>query len=492
MSRTRMIFCFLGIFALTLSAQPSIAKKDSKTVSEADALVRAVFSPPVSDEELRRVDERGVTGVLMEQAITSRQDALNRIEKRGKTDVVPGLIRFLRVSYDTQSVISTLKKLTGADPGPNWESWMLWQEDHPEIQAFEGHDGFVADQMAKIDKNFRLFLKRGIKHEIRLEEVTWGGVVKDGIPALTNPKLIDPKEADYLTPDELVFGVSINGDTRAYPLRHLDWHEMFNDVIGGKPVSLAYCTLCGSGILFETTVKGRQEPFVFGSSGFLYRSNKLMYDKETNSLWNQFTGRPVVGTLTDSGIELKILPVVITRWDKWFKSHPDTKVLSNDTGYYRDYRPGRPYGQYFASPELMFPAVVRDKRLAAKDYVYAVRALGSDGKWAEKAWALIAFDDFKVINDRIGSTPVVLVGDTASRTVRAYLSEGSTFKADGKSQTQLKAGSKIWTLTEKALVAEDGKTLDRLPGHIAYWFAWQGYKPKADFTASAPSRSARQ
>ena len=116
---------------------------------------------------------------------------------------------------------------------------MLWQEANPDIPVFEGHDGFLADRMARIDDNFRLFLQRGVKHEIRLEEITKGGVVKDGIPALTNPDLVSPDDelAAYLKPDELVFSVSINGDTRAYPLRFLDWHEMFNDVIGGKPAS---------------------------------------------------------------------------------------------------------------------------------------------------------------------------------------------------------------------------------------------------------------
>lgn len=481
------LFHTAAVLAIALSATVASAQNTRKSVSDAEELVRTIFSPTISKAEVERVDEKGTSGAKLKPPASSREGALIRLEERGKLDVVPGLIQFLRYSYDTEAALETLKKLTGADPGPKWGDWMLWQEEHPEIIPFKGFDGFLADRMAKIDPNFRLFLKRGIKHEIRLEEIAWGGVVKDGIPALTNPTLIDPKEADYLQPSELVFGVSINGDTRAYPLRFLDWHEMFNDVIGGKPVSLAYCTLCGSGILFETSIKGREKPFVFGSSGFLYRSNKLMYDKETNSLWNQFTGRPVVGPLTGSGIELKILPVVITRWDKWFKSHPGTKVLSSETGYYRDYRPGRPYADYFASPDLMFPALVRDRRLAAKDYVYAVRALDNDGRWAEKAWALTAFNGFKVINDQIGSRDIVLIGDAESRTVRAYQSSGLTFSTDAQNRDKVQAGGINWTVTEAALTAEDGRSLERLPGHIAYWFAWQGYKPKAEF-ASGPAK----
>ena len=133
-----------------------------------------------------------------------------------------------------------LRRITGANPGATWHDWMLWQQAHPEIAPFAGFDAFKADTMALIDPNFRQFLRAGVEHEIRLAEVVWGGVVKDGIPALTNPKLLPAKQARYLTNDELVFGVSINGDARAYPLRMLDWHEMFNDVVGGKPVTLAY------------------------------------------------------------------------------------------------------------------------------------------------------------------------------------------------------------------------------------------------------------
>jgi len=234
--RRFLVFVAVIGFAIVAPLSAAIAQQAANPVSEAEELVRLLFAQPAS----------------------VREDALRRIEARGKPDVAPGLIWYLRFGYRTKEVLRTLKIITGADPGSRWNDWMLWQEAHPEIAAFEGFDGFIADQMARIDPNFRLFLQRGIKHDIRLEEIAWGGVRKDGIPALTDPKLIDPKDADYLTPEELVFGVSINGDARAYPLRFLDWHEMFNDVIGGVPVSLAYCTLCGSGILFETMLEGRE------------------------------------------------------------------------------------------------------------------------------------------------------------------------------------------------------------------------------------------
>ncbi|MFQ5970967.1 MAG: DUF3179 domain-containing protein [Alphaproteobacteria bacterium] len=437
----------LGLFSLSSVAQELIQVAPAR--GSVDRLVRDVFSADLA----------------------KRGEALAALEQRGELDVVPGLIQSLRfLRSDGATIGATLDALTGETMGGDWTAWMLWQEAHPEIEPHEGFDGFKADVMASVDPNFRVFLWPGVPHEIRLEEITWGGVVKDGIPALTNPRFTTPEEATYLGEDELVFGVEINGDARAYPLRIMDWHEMFNDVVGGVPLSLAYCTLCGSGILYETTIEDWPVPLVFGSSGFLYRSNKLMYDTATHSLWNQFTGRPVVGKLTGSGIELKARPVLITTWGDWLKRHRATKVLTINTGYKRDYRPGRPYGEYFASDNLMFPALVPEPNLAPKDFVFALRLEGH-----EKAWPLTAFEGGQVINDEVAGLDVVLVGDARTRTVRAYRADGRDFApADGLDR--LRSDGQEWQVREDALAARDGTVLERLPGHVAYWFAWSNFK----------------
>lgn len=406
-----------------------------------------------------------------------REDALQWMRKRNKTDVVPALIYALRYLPNTNGQItSVLEHLTGSKNGHEWSDWMLWQQAHPEIKPFDDFAFFQSGLFSNIDPNFEVFLYPDVKHEIRLEEIAWGGVHKDGIPALTNPELIHGKDADYLSDGEAVFGIEINGDARAYPYRIMDWHEMFNDVIGSVPVSLAYCTLCGSAILYDTRVKNRKEPFVFGSSGFLYRSNKLMYDQQTHSLWNQFTGRPVVGKLTGSDIELKVLPVVTTTWKKWRTQHPDTKVLSINTGHQRDYRPGAPYGDYFASQELMFPALLKDNRLKQKERVFGLRITG-----AEKAWPLSAFDGGKVINDRVGAVSLVLIGDTESRTVRAYRSGARQFKKGTSDLSTIIHDGQEWKVSEAAILGPEGGSLSRLPGHLAYWFAWSNYLGQADF-----------
>ncbi|WP_299684301.1 DUF3179 domain-containing protein [uncultured Tateyamaria sp.] len=399
-------------------------------------------------------------------------EALAFIRDRRNPDMAAGLIQSLRFARDRQFAIAeTLQAITGEEHGVDWFQWMLWQEHTPEVVPHPAFIPFKREVLLRVDDNFDDFLR--LEHlardrmKIRFEEIAWGGVVKDGIPSLDNPDLLTVAQADYLRDDDLVFGVSINGDARAYPLRIMGWHEMFNDVIGGVPLALAYCTLCGSGILFETDV-GRGDPLVFGSSGFLYRSNKLMFDRGTHSLWNQYTGRPVVGPLVDSGIALKQRPVVITTWDSWKGSNPGTKVLSLETGHRRNYGSGVVYNDYFASPDLMFPVLVDQRAHQQKDYIFAVRQFG-----AARAWPLGAFETRGLINDGIADTPLVLLGDADKRAVRAYERGNRTFTAQaGKLKDQ--AGT-LWTVTEEALIGPDGARLPRVAGHISYWFAWDNY-----------------
>ncbi len=461
------------MFARTLAATFLALAAFGLPVQAQDTTPPSVAPPGPTTRALSDIEEQARQ--ILTLGTLERNQVMARLVDRGETDVVPALIQSLRfMRQDPWTITNALQVLTGESIGTSWNDWVLWQEDHPEVEPFHGFAEYKAWVYSQIDPNFRLFLYDDIAHTIRLEEIVWGGVVKDGIPALVNPELIAAQEAEYLLPEELVFGVEINGDVRAYPLRIMDWHEMFNDVIGGVPVALAYCTLCGSGILFETTVDGRDRPFEFGSSGFLYRSNKLMYDRETNSLWNQFTGSPVVGELTGSGIELRTRPVAITTWQNWLSKHPDTKVLSLETGYTRDYTPGRPYAEYFASPHTMFPALVNDTRLDTKDYVFALREAAS-----EKAWALELFRGGAVVNDTAGDVPVVLIGDSETRTVRAYASHGRHFTTASDNNT-VRADGLDWKVTEDALIPADGEPLPRLAGHIAYWFAWQNFKPDAE------------
>lgn len=406
--------------------------------------------------------------------------AVDYLADRGQADVAAAAILGLRYHpAGRAALVGLLERLTGAtldgQPGSTWHAWMLWQETHPEVRPHPSFAAITLEVLRRLDPRFLEFFPPGAlapeRLRIRLEEITWGGVpALDGIPALDAPAMIPAAAAGYLLDDDLVFGVAINGDRRAYPLRILAWHEMMNDVVGGVPVALAYCTLCGAGILYETKVEGRDEPLRFGSSGLLYRSNKLMFDWQTESLWNQFTGEPAVGPLVDSGIVLRQRPVAVTSWADWRARHPQTTVLALETGYARDYRSGAAYADYFASPELMFPAVVRDQSLAPKDVVFGLRLTG-----AAKAWPLEAFAGGRVINDRIGNQAVVLLGDAGRQEVRAYQRGERSFAAGPDAASLIDQAGVAWQVGEEALVGPGGQRLPRLAGHLAYWFAWDSY-----------------
>lgn len=456
-----------------------VRQKSLQAVTRRDVAGAMAISPLLTAAGLGSAQAQGAPSDVAELSRTlmfgSRQDIIDSVDTltaRGNLDVAAAMILALRFRRSETRVLSEgLQTLTGHDAF-GWFDWMVWQEAHPEITPHPSFAAMKREVLGRLDPEFLRFLPNQDtldSMKIRLEEITWGGVVVDGIPSLDNPTHVSVAQAHYLLDDDLVFGVEIAGDARAYPLRIMGWHEMFNEVIGGVPLALAYCTLCGAGILFETQVEGRPEPFVFGSSGLLYRSNKLMFDRETDSLWNQFTGEPVVGPLVDSGITLKIRPVAITSWKRWRESHPGTKVLSLETGHRRDYGPGVVYQDYFASDDLMFPAVVDERQHKQKDYIFGIRDVGQS-----KAWPIEAFSGGAVINDAIGSRELVLIGDEATRTVRAYERRGRVFEAASNGNA-LTASDGIWQVGEEELTGPDGTRLPRVPGHIAYWFAWNGY-----------------
>jgi len=198
-----------------------------------------------------------------------------------------------------------------------------------------------------------------------------------------------------------------------------------------------------------------------------------MYDRQTNTLWNQLTGEPVHGELVNSGIELKRRPIVVTDWGDWLAAHPDTKVLDIETGYVRDYTPGRPYGTYFASADTMFPAYQRSQALPEKAWVYALLVDG-----VPKAYPLETLQQEVAANDALAGQPVVLVANPDSRAVRAYERGEFEFTRADESAPLLDRSGRAWTVTEDALLGPDGEMLARLPGHLAYWFGWFSFYPR--------------
>ena len=172
------------------------------------------------------------------------------------------------------------------------------------------------------------------RHVIPLDEIQMGGPPKNGIPALDHPAFISASEANRSLKDQdMVLAVEFFGVAKAYPVRLLNWHEVVNDDVGEQPVLISWCPLCGSGVVYDVRLDGR--PYTFGVSGLLYQQNLLLFDHATESLWSQLRGRAVTGPL--AGTSLRLLPVSMTTWRNWKAEHPQTLVLSFQTGYKRDY-----------------------------------------------------------------------------------------------------------------------------------------------------------
>ena len=192
---------------------------------------------------------------------------------------------------------------------------------------------------------------------IPTDQILGGGPPKDGIPALTDPNLLAADEAKYMRPDDIVVGIKFGDESRAYPLRILVWHENVNDTVGGVPVAVTYCPLCRSVLVFERRIGGVTREL--GISGLLWNSNVLLYDRqkdrEKESLWSQVHMRAVTGPAAREGLELKLLPSEMTSWREWLARNPATTVLSDRTGYSRNYD-SSPYTLYFLDDRLMFPA----------------------------------------------------------------------------------------------------------------------------------------
>lgn len=211
-------------------------------------------------------------------------------------------------------------------------------------------------------------------HSIDYSEILSGGPPKDGIPSIDRPKFVAVSEVDDLSPTEPVVGLLVNGEARAYPLRILTWHEIVNDSIGGRPVAVTYCPLCNSAIVFDREVDGKV--LEFGTTGKLRNSDLVMYDRTTESWWQQFLGEAIVGELT--GTKLKMLPSRLESWERFAVRHPEGQVLIPNNEGLRSY--GRnPYQGYDTSS---YPFLYRGEMPEGIEPMARVVAVG------KQAWSM--------------------------------------------------------------------------------------------------------
>ena len=327
------------------------------------------------------------------------------------------------------------------------------------------------------------------RHSVPLSEFQPGGPPRDGIPPIDHPRIVSIEGGDrFLTAREPVVVVSAGGQARAYPERILVWHEIVNDTLGGRPIAVTYCPLCNSAIAFDRRLGGRT--FTFGTTGMLRNSDLVMWDRQTQSWWQQFTGTALVGSLT--GAQLQPLDTQVLSWAMFKASFPQGTALSQNTGFDRPYG-SNPYVGYDQQPPAFFTGRV-DPRLPAKERVVAVFGTGGT--------TVVPFS-------RLAKTSVV--AGTAGRTlfvvlfahgvVSALDAEQIPSSADVGSAgvfdprlggrmlsfrpgpagefTDAQTGSR-WTLTGNALSGPlQGQRLTAVRHDEQYWFALAAFVPNA-------------
>jgi len=285
-----------------------------------------------------------------------------------------------------------------------------------------------------VDNDEIKFTSDGTPYLIDPKRIRGGGPPKDGIPSIDNPKFISVEDADkWLSDDEFGLAIIHKGVKRFYSFQVLVWHEIVNDIIAGDPVLVTYCPLCGSGIVFERTIDG--EEVEFGTSGKLFNSNLVMYDRKTDTYWSQIGGRAIFGPLT--GKELKLFPADVTTWGEWKKVHPDSEVLNKVAGSRRNYGTD-PYGDYYESRRLIFPVDDSDDSLHPKAVVFGIEV---NGKY--KAYSELDVKSSKVIEDTVNGVDVKIERDEAG----------------------------IVTITNL-------ETNERIPHERDFWFAWFAFHPE--------------
>ena len=340
------------------------------------------------------------------------------------------------------------------------------------------------------------FLTRGwatdfSKHSVPFNEIMSGGPPRDGIPPIDNPKYIDVADPpEYMRDNAPVISVDINGDARAYPLAILISHEIVNDEVGGVPVTVTYCPLCNTAIVFDRRVDGRV--LDFGTSGNLRNSDLVMWDRQTESWWQQITGEAIVGELT--GTVLTFIPAPVLSWSTFRDGYPDGKVLSRDTGFFRNYD-SPPYGGYddLGNTPFLFRGDI-DSRLDAMERVVTISV--DD---VAVAYPFGSLAERPVINDTVNGQDVVIF--YAGGTLSAFAGRGSsenrtvgssavydpqvdgqklTFKVESDIIVDEETGSK-WDILGRAVQGPlSGSQLDPFVHANHFWFAWAAFNPETE------------
>ncbi len=318
------------------------------------------------------------------------------------------------------------------------------------------------------------------------EEVFDGGPGKDGIPALENPTMIDAAQVTFLGDDNLIVGVKNGNEVRAYPHSILDWHEIINDKVGTSEVAVIYCPLTGTATVWGRTINGIVT--TFGVSGLLFNTNVIPYDRRTNSNWSQMRLDCVNGSLRDEKAET--FHAVETTWKTWKAMFPETKVVSTQTGFSRNYG-SYPYGDYRTNQSrFLFPYTPVDTRIPNKERVLGV--VTQDKTPKAKVYRFESFNGPCVVkHDDFNGAQLVIAGSKENNFLVAFerrAEDGTLLNFSAAAVGQWPAASVLldnegntWNIFGEAVSGpRTGQKLKSVVSFMGYWFSWGAFYPQAE------------
>jgi hypothetical protein len=400
---------------------------------------------------------------------------LQRVAASGEPRFIAPLVDMLWLEIGWERwVREALERVSGqrfATPA----EWYEWIMQSPPLLP-DGYAEWKGRLLALIDPTFDgLLPEQAWIDGPGPEQLAWGLLRADAVPPLSAPHNIHRVEELYLQNSNVVFGVVVDGIQRAYPERIIGWHGSVADEVNGVGILVWHCPVCGGAAVFNRNASNGSA-YTFSTSGLVWESRRLFRDEETGSLWDAVSGRAVAGPLAEAGVRLIPRLSVRTTWGEWSARYPNTRVLSLETGFVRDYDEGAFMVAGTDGDMPAFPVPRLDDRLPPMERIFAV-TVGT----SRKAYPLAAVESAGVVRDTVGGVDIVILSPGPGRGATAYETQGTSFgPLSGPAQDRqvLDGDDVAWFVDDERLLnTRNSRVRNALPSQVAYWFAWSGAFP---------------
>lgn len=401
--------------------------------------------------------------------------ALQRIALSGDDRFIAPLVDMLWLEVGWERwVREALERLSGERfaTAADWYGWVL--RERPSLP--QGYGAWKGRLLAIIDERFTELIREPGEGPVGPESLIWAHVGPGDVPPLVSPSTVHQLEEQYLATSDVVYGVVVHGEARAYPERIVAWHGVVHDEVSGSGIVLLHCPACGGAAAFASAASDGNA-YTFRTSGLVHESRRLFFDEDTGSLWDAVSGRAVHGPLAEEGVSLRPIDSLQTTWGEWSARYPGTRVLSLETGHVRDYSEGAAMSLALEAEGPLFPMSAVDDRMEPKQRVLGVEVNGS-----RRAYDLAALEQARLVNDVLGGQSIAIVSAGPGRGATVYEAYDVTFESlrgFGDDRELIDSDGIRWFVDDERLLNVRNSHVRRaIPSQSWWWFAWSGAFPE--------------